>query len=73
MIDPFLVLRPPYNIGNVAAIKQAKGDILGETAMNVQPQEKKRITPEAYLELERTSEIKHEYFAGEIFAMTGQV
>ena len=39
--------------------------------MNAQPQENVKITPEAYLEIERTSEIKHEYFDGEIFAMTG--
>ncbi len=35
------------------------------------PQEKKRITPEEYLEFERSSEFKHEYFNGEIFAMVG--
>lgn len=29
------------------------------------------ITPEEYLKLERASQEKHEYFAGEIFAMTG--
>ncbi len=34
-------------------------------------QEKKRITPEEYLEFERSSEFKHEYFNGEIFAMVG--
>jgi Uma2 family endonuclease len=39
--------------------------------MNAQLQKKPRITQEEYLELERTSEIKHEYFNGEIFAMTG--
>lgn len=39
--------------------------------MNAQPQKKTRITPEEYLEFERTSEIKHEYFEGEIFAMVG--
>lgn len=31
----------------------------------------KFMTPEAYLEFERASEIKHEYFGGEVFAMTG--
>jgi Uma2 family endonuclease len=30
-----------------------------------------RVTPEDYLAFERASEEKHEYFAGEIFAMTG--
>jgi len=39
--------------------------------MNVQPQEKREITSEEYLELERTSEDRHEYFNGEIFAMVG--
>ena len=28
-------------------------------------------TPEEYLELEQTSDIRHEYFAGEVFAMAG--
>ena len=35
------------------------------------PQEKEKITPEEYLEFERSSEFKHEYFDGEIFAMVG--
>ncbi len=34
-------------------------------------QEKTEITPEEYLALERESEIKSEYFGGEIFAMAG--
>ena len=34
-------------------------------------QPKKRYTPEEYLALERSSETKHEYFNGEIFAMSG--
>ncbi|HLU09658.1 MAG TPA: Uma2 family endonuclease [Oceanobacillus sp.] len=29
------------------------------------------MTPEAYLKFERSSEIKHEYYGGEVFAMTG--
>ena len=33
--------------------------------------EKKYISPEEYLKLERGSETKHEYFNGEIFAMSG--
>ncbi len=32
---------------------------------------KTKLTPEDYLEFERKSEIKHEYFDGEIFAMSG--
>jgi len=32
---------------------------------------KTKLTPEEYLEFERKSEIKHEYFDGEIFAMSG--
>ncbi len=39
--------------------------------MNAQPQEKTYMTPEEYLEFERTSEIRHEYVDGEIFAMAG--
>ncbi len=39
--------------------------------MNAQPQKNYRITPEEYLELERNSDIKHEYFDGEIFDMVG--
>jgi len=35
------------------------------------PQEKKKISPEEYLEFEKNSELKHEYFDGEIFAMVG--
>src|SRR5213079_838230 len=34
-------------------------------------QRKTLFTPEEYLSAERKSEIKHEYFAGEIFAMVG--
>ncbi len=33
--------------------------------------EKKYITPEEYLKLERESETKNEYYSGEIFAMSG--
>jgi len=33
--------------------------------------EKKYISPEEYLKFERGSETKHEYFNGEIFAMSG--
>lgn len=32
---------------------------------------KTKLTPKEYLEFERNSDIKHEYFAGEIFAMSG--
>ena len=34
-------------------------------------QRKTLLTPEEYLAIERKSEIKHEYFAGEMFAMVG--
>jgi len=37
----------------------------------MRPQENTRMTPEEYLEFEKTSEFRHEYFDGEIFAMTG--
>lgn len=36
-----------------------------------EPIEKKRYTVEEYFALEETSEIRHEYFDGEIFAMAG--
>ncbi|MBF0202839.1 MAG: Uma2 family endonuclease [Desulfamplus sp.] len=39
--------------------------------VNMLLQEKTGITPEEYLALERESEIKNEYFGGEIFAMAG--
>ena len=39
--------------------------------MNAQLQEKTIMTTEEYLQLERVSEVKHEYFEGEIFAMVG--
>ncbi|SLM31186.1 conserved hypothetical protein [Desulfamplus magnetovallimortis] len=39
--------------------------------MNAQPQEKPLMNMGEYLELERNSKIKHEYFNGEIFAMVG--
>ncbi|MFO7884652.1 MAG: Uma2 family endonuclease [Desulfobacteraceae bacterium] len=39
--------------------------------MNAQPQTKTRMTPEKYLEFERASELRHEYYDGEIFAMVG--
>jgi Uma2 family endonuclease len=32
---------------------------------------KTKLTPAEYLEFERKSETKHEYFDGEIFAMSG--
>ncbi len=35
------------------------------------PQEKQKMTPEDYLEFEKNSELRHEYFDGEIFAMVG--
>jgi Uma2 family endonuclease len=34
-------------------------------------QRKNLVSPEEYLAIERKSEIKHEYFAGEMFAMAG--
>ena len=34
-------------------------------------QRKTLLTPQEYLAIERRSEIKHEYFAGEMFAMVG--
>ncbi|SLM28593.1 conserved hypothetical protein [Desulfamplus magnetovallimortis] len=39
--------------------------------MNAQPQENIPMMPEEYLEFDKNSEIRHEYFDGEIFAMTG--
>ncbi len=37
----------------------------------MEPSQKLKMTPDEYLEFEKKSEIKHEYFNGEIFAMTG--
>ena len=39
--------------------------------MNARPLENILMTQEEYLEFEKDSEIRHEYFGGEIFAMTG--
>ncbi len=39
--------------------------------MNSQPLETPKMTPEEYLQFERNSKIRHEYFDGDIFAMTG--
>ncbi len=39
--------------------------------MDIQPQENTRMTPEEYLDFEKSAEIRHEYCYGEIFAMTG--
>ena len=39
--------------------------------MDIQPQENTRMTPEEYLDFEKSAEIRHEYCHGEIFAMTG--
>ena len=35
------------------------------------PQAKTRLTPEEYLRRERESHVRHEYFHGEVFAMSG--
>ncbi|MBF0235632.1 MAG: Uma2 family endonuclease [Desulfamplus sp.] len=39
--------------------------------MNAQALKKSTMTPEEYLDFEKTSEDRHEYFNGEIFAMVG--
>ena len=39
--------------------------------MDTPSREKKRMTPEEYIVFEKTSDMKHEYFDGEIFAMAG--
>ena len=39
--------------------------------MDPLPHENIRMTPAEYLEFERTAENRHEYFGGEIFAITG--
>lgn len=39
--------------------------------MSMQPETKRRRTPEEYLALERGCRERHEYFAGEVFAMGG--
>ncbi len=39
--------------------------------MPPQPQQKTRMTAEAYLAFEKRSDSKHEYFDGETFAMAG--
>ncbi|MBF0232265.1 MAG: Uma2 family endonuclease [Desulfamplus sp.] len=39
--------------------------------MNAQSKRKEKLTPQEYLEFERTTDIRHEYFDGEIFAMVG--
>lgn len=33
--------------------------------------EKRYVSPEEYLTIERASEIRHEYYRGEMFAMSG--
>ena len=35
------------------------------------PQLAKRLTPEEFLEIERAAELRHEFFNGEMFAMSG--
>ena len=37
----------------------------------IQAQEQQHISPEEYLSGERKGDIRHEYFAGEVFAMAG--
>lgn len=39
--------------------------------MTASPQEPQSMTEAEYLEFERLSELKHEFYQGEIFAMTG--
>ncbi|SLM28955.1 conserved hypothetical protein [Desulfamplus magnetovallimortis] len=39
--------------------------------MNAHPQMQSKMTPEEYLLFEKESETKHEFYNGEIFAMTG--
>jgi Uma2 family endonuclease len=43
----------------------------GGIIMDALPDEKIYMTPEAYLDFDRISEIKYEYFEGKIVAMTG--
>ena len=35
------------------------------------PAEKRKVTLDEYLAMERASDVKHEYFDGEVFAMAG--
>jgi len=37
--------------------------------MSAQPQS--RLTPEQYLEIERAAEFRHEYYEGQMYAMSG--
>ncbi|MBF0201675.1 MAG: Uma2 family endonuclease, partial [Desulfamplus sp.] len=37
----------------------------------MKPQKKIKVTPEEYLEFDKNSEFKNEYFDGEIFSMVG--
>ena len=39
--------------------------------MTASPATKRKLTPAEYLEMERASEEKHEFYEGEIFAMPG--
>ena len=39
--------------------------------MTAHPVQRLRMTPEDYFAWEETQELKHEYYAGDVFAMSG--
>ena len=61
----------PVEFERILPVVSNPEDALGECSMSTVPV--RQLTPEEYLEIERTAETKSEYYRGEMFAMSRHV